>query len=420
LICEIINVGTELLLGQNVNTNARDIGVILAAAGIDCFCQTSVGDNLDRIVGAVKTALSRSDAILLTGGLGSTDDDLTRNAVAAATGRMLILDNSLERMIRDKLKEFEPSATDKAVRQAYVPEGAMPIKPTLGTAAGFLLDIDGKTIAATPGVPAEMARMLESDIIPYLKAKAPGGAPVIVSRVLKVYGLREVELEQQIQDIIDAQTNPTIAPLIGRGAVTLRLTAKAASREQALDRISDVEDLVRDRLGNYIFGADSEEMEDVVGSQLRKRGLTLALAESVTGGLAVNRLINIPGSTSYVAGGVVAYANSVKTKVLGVPAQTILNHGAVSAVTAEAMAVGVRQTLGADIGVSTTGIAGPGGGSAEKPVGLVYFALSAPDALRCEHNTFHGNRNEIRFKASQYLLNMLRLYLSGDRGNETA
>lgn len=416
MICEIINVGTELLLGQSVNTNARDIGILLAGSGLDCYCQTSVGDNLERISGAINTALNRADAVILTGGLGSTDDDLTRDAVAAATGRKLVLNDSLEDMIRDKLRELEPAATEKTLRQAFVPEGAEPIKPTIGTAAGFILEHKGKIIAATPGVPAEMSRMLESDILPRLKVLSPGKQHVIVSRVLKIYGLREVEAERRIEDIIAGQSNPTIAPLIGKGAVNLRLTAKAPSREEAISRIVGLEEQVRERLGDFIFGIDGEDMEDVVGELLKKREHSVALAESITGGLTASRLINTPGSSKYVIGGVVAYANSVKTGLLGVSPKSLLTHGAVSSQTAEAMALGVRKALGSDIGISSTGVAGPGGGSPEKPVGLVFFALAAADTLQCERKSFHGSRNEIRFKASQYLLNMLRLYLIGKSG----
>jgi nicotinamide-nucleotide amidase len=416
LICEIINVGTELLLGQSVNTNARDIGIILAASGIDCYRQISIGDNLDRIAAAVNDSLKKADAVILTGGLGSTDDDLTRDAVAKATGRELVLDAALAVMIKEKLKELEPRASDKALRQAYVPAGARPIKPTLGTAAGFIMNVGSKIIAATPGVPAEMARMLESDIIPEIKSAAKIVSPVIVSRILKIYGLREVEVENLVHDLISAQTNPTVAPLIAKGAVTLRLTAKADTRAAALKLISRVENQARELLGDAVFGVDSEEMEDVAGALLRSRGLTVALAESITGGLTASRLINTTGSSTYVKGGVVAYANSVKTDILGVAPQTILNHGAVSAATAEEMAAGVKKALGSDIGLSSTGVAGPGGGTTEKPVGLTYFCLAAADTLECEHKVFRGTRNEIRFKASQYLLNMLRLYLLGRSG----
>lgn len=418
MICEIVNVGTELLLGQSVNTNARDIGVLLAASGIDCYRQSSVGDNLDRIVVAIKDSLTRADAVILTGGLGSTDDDLTRDAVAEATGRQLILDPTLESMIKEILNELEPNASIKALRQAYVPKGARPIRPTLGTAAGFILKANDKIIAATPGVPTEMIRMLESDIIPEIKSAVKGVSPVILSRVLKIYGLREVETERLVHDMISGQTNPTVAPLISKGAVMLRLTAKANTRQNALEIISAAEKQARELLGDAVFGVDTEEMEDTVGALLKSRGLTVTLAESITGGLAASRLINTPGSSVYLKGGVVAYSNSVKTDLLGVSAQTILNHGAVSAATAEEMAAGVKKVLGSDIGLSSTGVAGPGGGSHDKPVGLTYFCLAAADTLNCEHKIFRGTRNEIRFNASQYLLNMLRLYLLGRSGRD--
>lgn len=415
--CEIINVGTELILGQNLNTNSRDISVLLAASGIDCYYHTSVGDNLSRIVAAIKTALQRADAVIITGGLGSTDDDLTREAVAAAVGRELVRDAGLEAAIKDRLREFEPDATVKAMRQAEVPEGSIIIKPTLGTAAGFIVKTDeGNYIAATPGVPAEMRRMLESDIIPVF---APGNtteAFAIVSRVLKVYGLREVETERMVQDIIDSQTNPTVAPLIGKGAVTLRISAKAATRDEADAMINGMDERIRERLGTYVFGIDSEEMEDAVGDRLRQRGLSIACAESITGGLCVSRLVNTPGSSEYVRGAIVAYDNEVKQDVLNVAPQTLLNYGAVSPQTAEEMAVGARKALRADIGLSTTGIAGPDGATKDKPVGLVYFALSSADALIGGKKIFHGTRNDIRFKASQYALNMVRLYLDGETG----
>ena len=214
-----------------------------------------------------------------------------------------------------------------------------------------------------------------------------------------------------VQDLISVQNNPTIAPLIGKGAVLLRLTAKAPGRDAAEALISALETEARKRLGDYVFAIDMEEMEDAVGSFLEKQGTTLALGESLTGGLVTARLINSSGSSAYILGGVVAYSNEVKKKILGVSSQTILNYGAVSAQTAEEMASGVRVALGADIGLSSTGIAGPDGGTTEKPVGLVQFGLSAGDALVREHHVFHGSRNEIRFKASQYMLNMLRLYL---------
>jgi len=420
--CEIINVGTELLLGQNVNTNARDIGEKLAASGIECYFQTSVGDNLARIVDAIKTAAHRADTIILTGGLGSTDDDLTRQAVAEALGVELVADTGLTRVIENRIREMERAPTDKVMRQALIPKGATAILPTLGTAGGFVIGGEGAVIAATPGVPAEMLRMLDSDIIPAFRARLCEEGSVIVSRVLKIYGMREIEVEKAVQDIIDEQSNPTVAPLIARGAVTLRVSAKADSRSAAETLIAGTEERVRERLGAAVFGIDTEEMEDTTGALLKETGLNVALAESITGGLIVSRLVNTPGSSAYVNGGVVAYDNEVKRTVLGVSAQSLLNHGAVSAQVAEEMAMGVRRALSAAIGLSTTGIAGPEGGSREKPVGLTFFALSTPDALICERAEFHGSRNDIRFKASQFALNLLRLYLldKGSPGTETA
>jgi nicotinamide-nucleotide amidase len=411
--CEVINVGTELLLGQNINTNARDIGIILAEEGIDCFIQTTVGDNLNRLVSALRTASKRADAIVLTGGLGSTDDDLTRDAVAAFAGTALVQDDALRRAIAERIVDFEPEATEKTMRQALLPDGAVPIPPVKGTAAGFILTCDGVLIAATPGVPAEMRQMLESAIIPAMRDMAGEPAAFIISRRVKTYGLREIEVERRVQDIIDAQSNPTIAPLIGKGCVELRVSAKAPSRDKAEKLIDGTVTELEDRLGPHIFGYDNEDMEDVVGSMLDKRGLTVSLGESLTGGLIASRLIKRPGSSAYVLGGVVAYGNAAKRGLLSVAPHSILNHGAVSPQVAEEMALGARKAFAADIGLSTTGIAGPDGGTPDKPVGLVYVALSSADALLCEKTFFHGDRNEIRFKASQYALNMLRTHLNG-------
>lgn len=411
--CEIVNVGTELILGHTVNTNAALIARKLAESGIDCYFQTSVGDNQARLVDTLRAGLDRSDVLIVTGGLGSTDDDITREAIAEAFGQPLGFQPHLARGIEERLTESKIPVTKKTLRQAYLPEGAQPIPAAKGTAPGMILDVSGKTVVALPGVPAEMEIMLDRSVLPYVRKRYRTGREVIVSRVLKVYGLREAEVEQKTADIIAAQSNPTIAPLIGRGEVQLRLTAKAAGQKRARDLIAVEEKRLRERLGDYVFAADEERMESTVAELLRRHRFSLAVAESFTGGLVCSRLVGVPGSSDFFWGGVVGYANALKTRILGVSPEHLLSQGAVSYAAVEDMATGIRHLAQTDIGIASTGIAGPPGGGREKPVGQSYFALSAKDALVTDHRRFRGDRDEIRFKASQYLLNMLRLYLLG-------
>lgn len=415
--CEIINVGTELILGQTVNTNAALIAKKLAEAGVDCYFHTSVGDNISRLVSTLKNAFGRSGVLIITGGLGSTDDDITREALAKAFKKQLVFQPHLAHAIEEKLIEGRIPVSKKTLRQAYLPEGAQAIPPVRGTAPGIILEIEKKAIFAMPGVPAEMEIMLTKSVLPFLKRRYKRGKEVIFSRILKIYGLREAEVEEKIADIIAAQTNPTIAPLVSLGEVHLRLTAKASSQKQALQLISTEEKKIREVLSDYLFAVDDEKMETVVGDLLKRHHLTASVAESVTGGLVSSRLTSVPGSSEYFWGGVISYANPVKTKVLDVSPEILLSSGAVSAATAEQMATGVRNLMDTNIGLAVTGIAGPSGGTLQKPVGLSYFSLSAKNALLKEHHIFRGRRDEICFKAAQYLLNMLRLYLlSKERG----
>ncbi len=422
MICEILSVGTELLLGHVINTNANYIARKLAESGIDCFYQTSVGDNLERAKIAINCGLTRSDIVLITGGLGSTDDDITRQAVSDSTERKLNLDPTLKSMISQRLLAYGAPVNDRTLTQALLPEGAEAIIPTIGTAPGIILPLGKKSIIALPGVPQEMRHMLDTKVIPYLKKTYASSNRVILSRRLKIYGLREVDVEDKLGDLVKDQTNPTIAPLLGLGEVMIRVTAKSDSVSHASDLIAETESEIRDLLGDSIYAADDEEMEDAVGNELSNQHLTLGCAESVTGGLVMSRLVNHAGSSQYVTGGIVAYSNTLKTHLLDVSPKTLLAHGAVSQYVAEEMANGIRQRLKTDIGLSTTGIAGPEGGTKEKPAGLVYFALSAKNTMINEHQTFMGTRNEVRWKASQYALNMLRVFLleRGRGGEETA
>lgn len=420
--CEILTVGTELLLGEVVNTNAAYIGRRLAENGIECFKTVSVGDNVTRASEAIKAALKQSDGVIVTGGLGSTADDVTRDALAAAVGRPLKMSPSLKKVVSQRLKALDSPVNERTLSQAMLPSGAEPIIPTAGTAPGVILDNDGKLIFILPGVPSEMKVMLDGAVIPYIKKRFSLGSDIILSREIKIYGLKEAEVEARILPLIQAQANPTIGLLAGAGEVIVRLTARAEDREKAEDLIGRVESRVRDELDFYIYGADLDTMEGTVATLLNEQGRTLSCAESVTGGMVASRLVNIAGSSGFLAGGVIAYSNTVKSKLLEVSAQSLLAHGAVSAVVAEEMANGVRKRLGTDLGISSTGIAGPGGATEGKPVGLVYFGLSTRERLLVDHVVFSGDRNEIRGRAATHLLNMVRLYLldRSGRGSETA
>lgn len=420
--CEILNLGTELLLGQIVNTNAAYIAERLADHGIECYHQEVVGDNLVRAVAAIKQALKRSDAIVITGGLGSTEDDITRAAISEATKRPLTMRASLKRVVEERLTLSGTPVNETTLRQAMLPRGAEAVLPTKGTAPGIILAKDDSTVVALPGVPSEMKSMLESSVLPYLVNRYGTAERPIISRTLKVYGLREPEVAERLRPMISSQENPTIALLVGLGDVIVRLTASAGSATEAVDLLDGTEQAVRSELGFYVYATDDATMEEAVGNLLLAQGFTVGCAESVTGGLVAAQLVNVAGASVYFAGGVIAYKNALKLQLLDVSAQSLLAHGAVSAVVAEEMANGVRRRLGVDIGISSTGIAGPTGGTPEKPVGLVHFGLAARDALLADHLVFQGDRNEIRAESALHLMNILRLYLL-DRalgGSETA
>jgi len=406
---EIISVGTELLLGQIVDTNAAYLAQRLAEIGIDVFFKQTVGDNPSRIEGAVRLALSRADVVLITGGLGPTEDDLTVASVAAALG----LDLAYQEAVADRIRRFFETRgrtpPDSVYKQAMVPRGARVIPNARGTAPGVHLEHQGRAVFIMPGVPYEMKGMMEDYVLPALRGRA--GLTVIRSRVLRVTGEGESAVEARIKDLLQ-QTMPTIAPYAKLGEVHLRLTAKGTPDEveSALQR-GDAQ--VRERLGDLVYGVDDQTLEAVVGGLLTSGALTVAVAESCTGGLISQRLTTVPGSSAYFLEGIVAYSNEAKTHDTGVSPDLLASHGAVSAEVAEAMAGGIRQRTGADIGLSVTGIAGPSGGTPEKPVGLVYLAIAGASGIRHHRLTFgaEAGREGIRFLASQAALNALRLHL---------
>jgi nicotinamide-nucleotide amidase len=368
----VVAVGTELLLGQVVDTNSAWIGEQLALAGIDCHFQVKVGDNQARVVEALRIALGRADAVIACGGLGPTQDDITREAIAEVMGVPLRRDAAVAEVIRRMFGERGRHMTDNNLRQADVPEGATVIPQAVGTAPGLICPVGDKVIYAVPGVPHEMREMVERAVIPDLRARA-GDAATIVSRTLRTWGTSESALAELIADRVDAQTNPTIAFLAsGIEGLKVRLTAKAPTREEAEALIAAEEAVLRERLGALVFGVDDETMEHAVGTLLAERGLTLAVAESLTGGLVASRVVNVAGASAWFRGGVVAYDEEVKVALLGVAPGPV-----VSARCAQEMAVGVARALGADVGLSTTGVAGPDPLEGHPP-GTVFIGLHLP------------------------------------------
>ncbi|MDQ7819567.1 MAG: competence/damage-inducible protein A [Armatimonadota bacterium] len=406
---EIISVGTELLLGQIVDTNAAYLGQRLAEVGVDVHCRQTVGDNPARIREALRLALSRADLVVMTGGLGPTEDDLTVEAVAAALGRELVRDPEVAEHIRRFFASRGRTPPETVYKQALVPRGAQVIPNARGTAPGIHLQDDGRDIVIMPGVPYEMQGMVESYLLPLLRQRT--GGIVIRSRVLRVTGEGESAVEARIKDLLSA-TQPTIAPYAKLGEVHLRLTAKGRPEDvaAALDR---GEALVRERLGDLVYGTDDQTLEAVTASLLTARGVTVAVAESCTGGLVSQRLTSVPGSSAYFLLGVVAYSNDAKVRDLGVDPGMLRRHGAVSAEVAEAMASAVRARAGATLGVGLTGIAGPTGGTPDKPVGLVFLSLAHPEGVDTRRLQLgaEAGREGIRFLASQAALNALRLHL---------
>lgn len=402
---EIIAVGTELLLGNIVNTNAQYLSQKLADLGIDVFYHVSVGDNLQRLSDTIKTSLMRSDLVITSGGLGPTVDDLTKEGIADALGLKLLPDEASIRKIEGFFKAMGRPMTENNVKQGYIPEGAAILQNDNGTAPGVLIEKDDKIVIMLPGPPKELYPMFENKVLPYLKGRINC---TIRSRMLRVIGVGESAAEDMLKDIFKSQTNPTIAPYAKDGEVHLRITAKTDSTEEADKLIDQMEERVRAVLGDNIYGHDDESLEEVVLKLLTERNLTISFAESCTGGLISSRLTDVPGASASLMYGVVSYSNEAKIEILGVREDTIRNYGAVSSQTAEEMAAGVRKINGTDIGLSITGIAGPDGGSAEKPVGLCYIGIAIGDTVKSHRFMFPGNRQKIKWNSSSRALDLLR------------
>ena len=409
---EILCIGTELLLGNILNGNARWLAEELSALGLPHYRQTVIGDNRERLIDQVQDIAGRSRVLITTGGLGPTPDDLTTEAIAAAFSTPLEERPEVWADITAKSRSRgrEPSAETR--RQALLPRGAEVLPNPTGTAAGMIWSpVEGFTLLTFPGVPSEMRAMWQQTAAPWFRQSGLSHG-AYVSRMLRFWGIGESALAAQVGDLLD-QSNPTVAPYAGRGEVKLRITAQAASQAEAQRLVIATEDDLRRRTGQLCFGVDDQSLATVVLEHLRRRGQTLSVAESCTGGGLGAELTAVPGSSDVLLGGVIAYSNAIKNKVLGVPEALLEQVGAVSDPVAEAMAEGVRRLTGSDWSLAITGIAGPGGGTESKPVGLVHLAVAGPDG--CESHPIRlgssRGRDWIRMVSSGEALNRLRLQL---------
>ena len=406
VIVEVIAVGTELLLGQIVNSNAATIGAALAERGLDANYQQVVGDNRARVAAAIELAMSRSDAVIMTGGIGPTRDDLTREALCDATDRHLVFSEEYADRLRGWWQRRGRTMPDSNLCQAYHPEGAELLINPKGTAPGLMLEHDSTLVFCIPGVPAEMAFLLHNEVIPRITAAA-GDESVLVNRLIRTWGRSESDVAEILDDLYTGSANPSVAFLASQGEIKIRISAKADSRESAIGMIEPVENEVRARLGDAVFGADEETMEAVVLNLLGSLGLTIGTAESMTGGLVAAALTSVAGASEVVKGGLVAYHSDLKHKLLGVTDISMV----VDVDTAEQMAKGAKDLLGVDVAVSVTGSAGPD--PLERSPGTAVIGVSTPEGTRAKELHLPGDRERVRAYAVTSALQLTRLALLG-------
>jgi nicotinamide-nucleotide amidase len=405
---EVIAIGTEILLGDIVNSNAQYLAQKLAALGIDMYYQQVVGDNEKRIIHAFDEAYDRSDIIITTGGLGPTDDDLTKEVASKYFNKKLLPDEESIKKIKGYFKFRERKMTENNLKQGLIPDGAIIINNNNGTAPGVIIEENNKIMIILPGPPKEMKPMFEETVRPYLQTKADS---VLVSKMIKILGIGESAVAEKVKGLMDAQTNPTIAPYAKEVGVMLRVTAKAETQEKALELIEPIEEEIKEILGDNVYATEDITIEDVVAKLLIERRLTISTAESCTGGMIASTLINYPGISEVLLEGAVTYSNAAKHNRLGVKNETLDKYGAVSEETAREMAIGIAKTAGTDVSIVTTGIAGPEGGTEKKPVGLVYVGVCLQGEVTIKKCMFNGNRSRIRLQATIMGLDMLRRIL---------
>lgn len=415
---ELIIVGDEILSGFTQDTNSCYLSRRLFELSLGVDRSTVVGDSVEGIEAAISDALSRSSLIVMTGGLGPTDDDVTKKAVSKAFNAPLILEEELVERVRARFSRRKISMPDLNINQGLLPRGAIVLENRLGTAPGLMIEQGDKLFFALPGVPVEMRAVFESGIAPILKGRF-GGEPT-VERMLKTTGIPESAIAERLGPIL-GRKDPQIrlAFLPNTDGVGLRMVFRGENRREGQRHVSALEAEIRQELGHFVYGSGGETMEQIVGYLLVLNNLTLAVAESCTGGLIGNRITNVPGSSSYFLGGAIAYSDGVKEKVLSVPRDLITSHGAVSVQVARAMASGVRRLTGSHLGLAVTGVAGPTGGSEEKPVGMVFIALDAEKGARVVEHRFLGEREEIKQRSAQAGLNLVRMHLIGVSGEES-
>jgi len=407
MIAEIISCGTELLLGQIVDTNASYLARTLAGLGVDLYYKSTVGDNEARMLEALSRARDRADLIITSGGLGPTEDDLTKECVAQVFDEELVIDPASLETLEQFWKRRGISMPARNRKQALIYRSGRPIPNPNGTAPGALLEKEGKLVVSLPGPPNELQPMVENHLTPLLTDRLSGVRQYLVTRTLRFVGIGESAVEEKVADLLHT-TNPTVAPLAHTGEVHLRLAAKASGTEEALKLIAPVESEIRRRVGQYIYAVDNTTLEQAIVRALIERELTFACAESCTGGMLGSRVSSVPGSSAIFLGGVISYSNEAKRKLLGVPDDLLVREGAVSGPVATAMAEGALRLLGADYAASITGVAGPDGGTDAKPVGLVYTALAGPAGTVVRENRFFGLRETIRHRSTSVVFEMLR------------
>ncbi|MBN2199687.1 MAG: competence/damage-inducible protein A [Candidatus Aminicenantes bacterium] len=415
----ILTIGNELTSGKTQDTNSSYIARELQVQGWPVVVMMSVGDDHAAIKGALDHILALADALIVTGGLGPTADDITTAAIGRAFGRKLYTDEVCLKHIQEIFKEFRLHWTENNAKQALFPEGAETIFNPVGTAWGFSLRVDGKVIAVIPGVPAEVKIMLPEGVIPLFRKAFPEASRHVATRIFKVFGISEAGTDKLLSDIDLEALGVEIGFYPDFPEIHVQLKARTATEEEARERLARAETEVMARLKDNVFGYDEQTLEGVVAELLTERGLTLAVAESLTGGLITDRLTDIPGSSKFFERGCVTYSNRSKTDLLAVPEDILKEHGAVSEQTAVRMAEGVRRQAGTNLGLSTTGIAGPDGGTDEKPVGTVYVALSDGKETYCRHyDTFRWDRRRIKVLSAQAALLMVKRYLKDEIRHE--
>jgi nicotinamide-nucleotide amidase len=407
---ELISIGSELTSGQNLDTNSQWLSRRLAGIGIPVAWHTTVADDLADNIEAFRIASHRARLVIATGGLGPTQDDLTREALAQLAGVELVLHSESLEWIQHLFARFKRPMPERNRVQAMFPAGAEPIANARGTAPGIWMRVGDTPIIAMPGVPSEMHVMFESQVKPRLLELGFGGG-VLVQRKINCFGAGESAVEHKLLDLTKRGHVPEVGITVGDAIISLRILARAATHDEAAAQIGPVEQTIRERLGTFVFGVEDEELEDAAIHLLTEKHRSVSTAESVTAGLVAERLGRVPGASQCFLGGVVAYTNPVKIELLSVPPELIEQHGVISAPVVEAMAVGCRQRFRTDLAISTVGIAGPGGGTPQTPVGLVFAGLAWDGGVASQSFSWVGTRTEIQSRTAKMALNMARLHL---------